>query len=85
MKKISECKMCRALSQWCASLFKYSVQKDYTMSLALYADENAEIPECSHEFKGSSRHNLFRILAVFGILCLAFSLIRGLCSLFSEL
>ena len=47
---------------------RYSVRCDYDLNVGLYSDEQANAPECSHEFSGSSTHNVARMLAIGGMI-----------------
>lgn len=62
------------------SLTKYEVGCKSDMSLSLYADKNAEIPECSHSFSSKSRHNLLKLMALIGVMSVGFAVLCSLCS-----
>ena len=67
--------MCTKAMNALRSLGRYSFEKKYDLTLALYADDSASTPECSHRFSGSSRHNLLKIVCLAVILCAAMATI----------
>lgn len=71
------------LSECCAALCRYQLQKEYDTTLTLYDEQTGE-PMCSHHSKGSSSLPLWKLLAAVGAIATFFALLRGLCSLFSD-
>ncbi len=68
-------------------LCRYSIGKEYDLTLSIYADGKTDSPECSHRMRGSSRKNLLKSVAVLAVLMVLISLmcslmrwVRGLCS-----
>ena len=55
---------------------------DYKMTLRLYhADKGADEPCCTHEWKGSADHGLFRLVAILYGMIAAMLLLCGIRSL----
>ena len=81
MKCLSELPLCKRVSHILGS----QVQADYKLSLSLYADENAETPECTQVCSGSAKHALATVLAFVGVIATACALMRGVCCLISKL
>ena len=71
---------CCKMKDFFCSLGRYSIEKKYDMTLALYADGETDTPECSHRFQGNARHNVMKI-ALMGVALTA--MIAAVCSMYS--
>ncbi|MBQ9086707.1 MAG: hypothetical protein IJY47_05930 [Clostridia bacterium] len=85
MKALSDCKLCRALTEKGKKLAQLQLRGKYQMELGLYGDENTQSPSCSHTCDGSLAHPLWEIVAVLGAVALAMALLHAVCGLFSRL
>lgn len=70
-------KLC-GLRSFFGSIGRYSLGKEYEFELALYPDGETDTPLCSHQFGGSSRHNLMKITALAALLLLAITAVATL-------
>ncbi len=77
----------KPIKQFFADLCRYSIGKEYDLTVLVYADGKTDTPECSHRMRGSSRKNLLKAVAVLAVLMVITSLmcslmrwVRGLCS-----
>ncbi|MBQ8331242.1 MAG: hypothetical protein IJX94_01920 [Clostridia bacterium] len=70
-------KLC-ALGDFFKGIGRYSLGKDYELTIALYPDSETDTPQCSHQIKGSSRHNLLKVAALAGLLMLGITAIATL-------
>ena len=71
--------LCQKALHALRSFGSYSIEKKYDLSLSLYPDGNTDIPECSHHFSGSARHNLCKIVLMGVLLSAA---IASICMLY---
>ena len=67
-----------ALADFFGGIGRYSLGKDYELKIALYPDGETDTPQCSHQIKGSSRHNLLKVAALAGLLMLGITVIATL-------
>lgn len=65
-----------------SSLFRYQLRTKCSLSLCLYADENADTPECTHQLESDGRHALWKLALLLSALLLFLSALRCLTSLF---
>ena len=70
------------VAQFFRKIAGYTVVSDYHMNLAVYAEEQSENAECSHQLNGSIHRNLWRLLAYAGGVLLFCSAVRMLCGMF---
>lgn len=85
MNRLCESEAGRKLTDFCDTLSRYNLRKDYDLTIGLYADDETETPEASHRFHGSSRHSLLKLLGLIGLVFVSIALIRGLCCRLSKL
>lgn len=79
MNRLSECAICRKLTEFCGTLSRYQFRKNYEITVGLYSDENNDTPEVSHCFRGNSQQNLLKMFGILGIIAISVALMRGLC------
>ena len=63
------------------SITDCEIEKKYDLSLSLYADSEANEPECTHSLRGTSRHKLWKLLGIYTAVVIAFALMGAICRL----
>ena len=74
-------KLCCRMGKLFRGITCCEVEKKYDLSLSLYADSEAQEPECSHTFQGSSRHKLWKLMGLYAAVAIAIALIGSACRL----
>ncbi len=85
MENLSESKASSKLSDAIKRLCGYTLKTDYDMTLEIYKDDGAALPECSHTFTGNSRKNIVKTVAFIAAASIMICLVSSLCSFFSKL
>ena len=83
MKPFFQTQASQTLSECCAALCRYQLQKEYDTTITL-CDGQAKEPVCSHHAKGNVSFPLWKLLTAVGIVAAFCALLHGLCSLFSD-
>ena len=78
MKRLSDCALCRTLTDKCKGLFDYQLRAKYDISAWVYPTEGSDTPECTHRWTGDARHNACRIVAAALAIALLLGVVRGI-------
>jgi hypothetical protein len=68
------------ISELLRSIPRYEIEHKCDMSLSLYADKDAEAPECTHRMTANARHNLLKLTLLIGAVSFGFGMIGAVCS-----
>ncbi len=74
-------KLCCRMGDFLKGITCCEIEKKYDLSLSLYADGEAQVPECSHTLQGSSRHKLWKLLGICAAVVITVALLRTVCRL----
>ncbi len=74
-------KLCCRMGEILKGITCCEIEKKYDLSLSLYADSAAEVPECTHTIEGTSRHKLWKLLGLYATVAIAIALICATCRL----
>ena len=85
MENSSESKASSKLGDAIKRLCGYTLKTNYDMTLEIYKDDAALLPECSHTLTGTSRKNIVKTVAFIATASIIICLVSSLCSFFSKL